>query len=134
MWALYQMVAHNVERRIVAYSMLQLINEYREAFRPRKDDDGGQCQVTIRPNDLMQSHTPYSLFFDDIDKPRITEYVAEQIHALFDAAYIYKHQIIITTNLTPDRLVEHFERADDRYGRAIVRRIIHDANNLIQLF
>lgn len=114
--------------------MLQLINEYREAFRPRKDKEEGFRHVTIRPNDLMQTHMPYSLFFDDIDKPKITEYVAEQIHALFDAADINKHQIVITTNLNPDRLVEHFERADERYGRAIVRRIIHSENNLIELF
>jgi DNA replication protein DnaC len=133
MWALYERASRDLDRRIVACSMLQLINEYREAFKPRADD-APPPEVRIRPNDLMQSHTPYSLFFDDIDKPKLTEYVAEQIHALFDAAYINKHQIVVTTNLSPDRLVEHFERADDRYGAAIVRRIVHGGNNLIEFF
>jgi DNA replication protein DnaC len=134
MWSLYQKVVHDTNRRVVACSMLQLINDYREAFKPVPEGAQPYEIKTVRPNDLMQSHTPYSLFFDDIDKPKITEYVAEQVHALFDAAYINKHQIVITTNLTPDRLVEHFERADDRYGRAIVRRIVHSENNLIEMF
>lgn len=132
MWALYSEVAKNLDRRVVACSMLQLINEYRDAFRPRSDDEG-YPQVSVRPNDLMQSAQPYSLFFDDIDKPKMSDYVAEQIHALFDAAYIYGHQIVVTTNLMPDALVSYFERADERYGGAIVRRIIHDDNILVEM-
>lgn len=134
MWSLYKRVSEDTNRRIVACSMLQLINDYREAFRPIPEGAQPYEIKTVKPNDLMQSHTSYSLFFDDIDKPKITEYVAEQVHALFDAAYINKHQIVVTTNLSPDRLVEHFERADGRYGRAIVRRIVHGENNLIELF
>lgn len=133
-YALYERQAHNLERRVVACSMLQLINDYREAFRPLPPDAMPYEIKTVKPNDLMQSHTPYSLFFDDIDKPKITEYVAEQVHALFDAAYLNKHQIVVTTNLSEERLVEHFSRADERYGEAIVRRIIHEENNLIELF
>lgn len=134
LWAIYRMVSHNTERRVVACSMLQLINDYREAFKPQREDGVPYQIKTVKPNDLMQAHTPYSLFLDDLDKPKITEYVAEQVHALMDAAYINNHQIVVTTNLSPDRLVELFERADDRYGRAIVRRIIHSENNLIELF
>lgn len=132
-WALYQHAAQDLNRRIAACSMLQLINQYREAFKPA-EGDREPPYVEVRPNDLMQSHTPYSLFFDDIDKPKLTEYVAEQVHALFDAAYINKHQIVVTTNLSPDRLAEHFDRADDRYGGAIVRRVVHSDNNLIEFF
>jgi DNA replication protein DnaC len=134
MYALYQQQAHNLERRVVACSMLHLINDYREAFKPIPDGAQPYEIKTIKPNDLMQSHTPYSLFFDDIDKPKITEYVAEQVHALFDAAYLNKHQIVITTNLDEKRLIEHFSRTDERYGEAIVRRIIHEDNNVIEFF
>ena len=134
MWALYQRAAHDMERRVIACSMLQLINDYREAFKSLPPDVLPYEIKTVKPNDLMQSHTPYSLFFDDIDKPKITEYVAEQVHALLDAAYLNKHQIVVTTNLSEERMVEHFSRADERYGEAIVRRIIHEDNNLIELF
>jgi DNA replication protein DnaC len=134
MYALYQSQAHNLERRVVACSMLHLINDYREAFKPIPDGAQPYEIKTVKPNDLMQDHTPYSLFFDDIDKPKITEYVAEQVHALFDAAYLNRHQIVITTNLSEERMVEHFSRTDERYGEAIVRRIIHEDNNVIEFF
>jgi hypothetical protein len=127
-------MAQDVERRVVACSMLQLINDYREAFRPRPEGAPPYELRTVRPNDLMQGHTPYSLFLDDIDKPKITEYVAEQVHALFDAAYLNKHQLVVTTNLSEERMVGHFSRADERYGEAIVRRIVHEENNLIEFF
>jgi DNA replication protein DnaC len=132
-WALYERAAQNLDRSIVACSMLQLINQYREAFRPRVGDEPAP-EVAVRPNDLMNPRTKYSLFFDDIDKPKISEYVAEQIHALFDAAYNNNHQIVVTTNLSPDDLDAHFRRADERYGGAIVRRIVHDGNSGFQFF
>ncbi len=131
-WALYQRATQNIQRAVVACSMLQLINQYREAFRPQPEGAYVEPQVEIRPNQLMQSALPYSLFFDDIDKPKITEYVAEQVHALFDAAYNFKHQIVVTTNLLPEQLEAHFERVDERYGRATVRRIVHDGNALVE--
>lgn len=136
MWALYRHAAEDINRRVVACSMLQLIEQYREAFRPRPDGEHAP-RAAVMPNELMQTSVPYSLFFDDVDKPRITEYVAEQIHALFDAAYNHNHQIVVTTNLRvrePDQLSAHFERADERYGRATVRRIVHPGNNLIEFF
>lgn len=136
LWSLYSAIARNLNRRVVACSMLQLINEYREAFRPRGEFEL-PAQVSVRPNDLLSDGNghayPYSLFFDDIDKPKISEYVAEQVHALFDAAYIYNHQIVVTSNLMPTELVRYFERADDRYGVAIVRRIVHDGNHLVEM-
>jgi DNA replication protein DnaC len=132
-WALYERAAQNLDRPLVACSMLQLINQYREAFRPRTDPNEPAPEVMVRPNDLMSS-LRYSVFFDDIDKPKISEYVAEQVHALFDAAYNNNHQIVVTTNLDPDSLETHFSRADERYGAAIVRRIVHDGNNGFQFF
>lgn len=134
LWALYEHATHDLQRELVACTMLELIEQYYEAFKPNRDSEKEQRDVLVRPNDLMQTRIPYSLFFDDIDKPKITEYVAAQTHALLDAAYNNKHQIIVTTNLNPDKLKEHFEKADDRYGGAIVRRIVHPENNLIEMF
>lgn len=132
-WALYERAAQRLDSRVTACPMLTLINQYREAFRPRAEGED-PVRAEVMPNDLAQSGTPYSLFLDDIDKPRMTEYVAEQIHALFDAAYNNRHQIVVTTNLSADELVAHFERADERYGLATVRRIVHDGNNLVEFF
>jgi DNA replication protein DnaC len=135
-WALYRRACEDINRRVVACSMLQLIEQYREAFRPRRDEEPAP-RALVMPNDLQQTGIAYSLFLDDIDKPRMTEYVAEQIHALLDAAYVHEHQVVVTTNLRvrePDQLSAHFERADERYGRAIVRRIVHPGNNLVEFF
>jgi DNA replication protein DnaC len=133
-WALYQHAAQNLDRRIVACSMLQLIEQYRAAFRPRTDPNEPAPEVDVRPNDLLTPGARWSLFFDDIDKPKISEYVAEQTHALFDAAYNNMHQIVVTTNLNPDDLEAHFARADERFGGPIVRRIVHDGNDGFEFF
>lgn len=132
-WALYERAAQNLDRVLVACSMLQLINQYREAFRPRNGDEPAP-EVAVRPNDLMNPSVRYSLFLDDIDKPKISEYVAEQIHALLDAAYNNNHQIVVTTNLAPGDLDAHFRKADERYGGAIVRRIVHEGNSGFEFF
>jgi len=134
LWALYRRVAEDLDRRVVAGSLSHLIEQYRETFRPQRDPDSPPPRPFVLPNDLAVNGNRWSLFLDDIDKPRMTEYVAEQVHALMDAVYNHKHQLVVTTNLRPDALRAHFARADERYGLAIVRRIIHEGSNLVELF
>ena len=64
---------------------------------------------------------------DDIDKARPTEYAAEQFFEILNAIYEYQHQLVVTTNLRVKELADHFDRADERFGGAIVRRLTENA-------
>ncbi len=125
MWTLYREAVMN-DRRTVFCTLSELLNEYRKFIQ---DSINGEKPVypRISAGDLRQDHTRYSIFIDDIDKAKPTEYAAEQLFELSDAIYAFNHQIVVTTNLTLTKLVEHFERADERFGGAIVRRLVENS-------
>lgn len=125
MWALYRKAAMS-DRKTVICSLTELLNEYR-AFIQASSDEAKRKYPRISADELRQNHTKYSIFLDDIDKARPTEYAAEQFFELVDAVYAYGHQIVVTTNLSVENLVLHFGRADERFGGSIVRRLTDGA-------
>lgn len=131
MWALYHEAVMN-DRNTVICTLNELLNEYKGCIHASMNN-----QETIYPRlsaeDLRQNHSKFSIFLDDVDKARPTEYVAELVYDLADAMYSYNHQIVLTTNLSVKKLAEHFERADERYGGAIVRRFVENAK-IIEMF
>ncbi len=122
MWALYRDAVLN-DRRTVIASLTELLNEFK-AFIQTSSDGTEKKYPRISADELRQNHTKYSIFLDDVDKARPTEYTAEQLFQLADAIYAYGHQIVVTTNLSVEKLTEHFNRADERYGGAIIRRLV----------
>lgn len=122
LWTLYRAAVMRDVQRIVVCSLSELLNDFKRFMQASK---GGTEKVYPRlcAEDLRQNHTKFSIFLDDIDKARPTEYAAEQIFEIADAIYTHQHQIVLTTNLGTNALVSHFEKADDRYGGAIVRRL-----------
>lgn len=127
-WLLYR---HAVEsgRNCYGGTLRGLIDAFQKCFNA---PEGEVILPPITAEDFRQSHTPRSLFLDDIDKARPTEYVAEQFFELLDAAHGFGHQIVATTNLRVPDLVSHFERADStgRFGGSIVRRLLADAERI----
>lgn len=111
------------DRRTAIFTLSELLNEYRKFIQ---DSMSGVPPTPPRivAEDLRQTHTQFSIFIDDIDKAKPTEYAAEQLFELADAIYAFNHQVVVTTNLTLPKLVDHFERADERFGGSIVRRLI----------
>lgn len=127
MWALYRHAVLAGKRTVIC-TLSELIGEYKRFIQ--QSSSGQQLQYPrVGAEDLRQQHTRYSIFLDDVDKARPTEYVAEQLFELVDAIYAFGHQIVVTTNLTAAALAQHFERADERYGGAIVRRITEGATS-----
>lgn len=130
-WALYrEAIAAN--RKVWAGTLQSLISTYQQAIEASQRNETPHI-LPITADDLRQTETPYSLFLDDIDKARATEYTAEQLFALIDACYSYGHQTVVTTNLSIDRLIEYFGRADKDFGRfggAIVRRLLDNAHEI----
>jgi DNA replication protein DnaC len=133
MWALYRHAVSTDMPGIVVCTLTELLNEFKafiQASIERRDD---KKYPRIAAETLRQNHTRYAIFLDDIDKAKPTEYAAEQLFELVDAVYAFQHQLVVTTNLSVNRLVKHFERADDRYGGAIVRRIT-DGAKICEMF
>lgn len=126
LWTLYRHAAEQDTRRLVVCTLSELLTEYKQFIQASINGDP-LVYPRISADDLRQTHTKYSIFIDDIDKARPTEYTAEQLFELSDAIYAYKHQIVVTTNLTLEKLIDHFKRADERFGGAIVRRLTNDA-------
>ena len=128
LWTLYREAVMQ-DKRVIVCTLSELLNEYR-AFIQASMNGGEAVYPRISAGDLRQNHTRYSIFIDDIDKARPSEYAAEQLFELSDAIYAYDHQVVVTTNLTLAKLVEHFERADERFGGAIVRRLVEKAHRI----
>jgi DNA replication protein DnaC len=61
---------------------------------------------------------PYHLFWDDIDKLKMTDFKTEVLFDLVDSLYRQKHGLTVTGNYSMRDLVEH-----ERMHPAIVRRL-----------
>jgi DNA replication protein DnaC len=61
---------------------------------------------------------PYHLFWDDIDKLKMTDFKTEVFFDLVDSLYSQKHGLTVTGNYSMRDLVEH-----ERMHPAIVRRL-----------
>jgi DNA replication protein DnaC len=61
---------------------------------------------------------PYHLFWDDIDKLKLTDFKTEVLFDLVDSIYRQKHGLTVTSNYSMRDLVEH-----ERMHPAIVRRL-----------
>jgi DNA replication protein DnaC len=126
LWALYCEAVMRDMPRIVACTLTELLGEYKAAIQASIEERPRIIPRLVAEN-LRQKHTRYSIFLDDVDKARPTEYAAEQLFEIADAIYNYQHQVVVTTNLSLEALVAHFKRADDRFGGTIVRRLVHNA-------
>jgi DNA replication protein DnaC len=127
-YALFKNAALN-GRRAVAMSMVQLMNEFKRV--EMHDTDDWKPQVT--PEDLSQNHTKWTIYVDEIEKTRITEFTVEKFFDLVNAASSFGHQIIITSNMNEAKLRKHFSEIDPVYGDSIMRRLKENAT-LIEMF
>jgi DNA replication protein DnaC len=62
--------------------------------------------------------TPYHIFWDDIDKLKLTDFKTEVLFNLVDSLYSQKHGLTVTGNYSMRELIEH-----ERMHPAIVRRL-----------
>jgi DNA replication protein DnaC len=70
---------------------------------------------------------PYHLFWDDIDKLKVTDFKTEVLFDLVDGLYRQKHGLTVTSNYSMQALVER-----ERLHPAIVRRL-DDTCRMIEL-
>jgi len=122
-WALWRHALAK-GRRVVGCSVRELLEDYRKAattgspgvdvtvFRPR-----------VLPEDLKVRGARWTIFLDEFEKARPSEFAVEMLFALVDAAYQFQQQLIVTTNFRVEALIGHWGRLDGVWGKSIVRRL-----------
>lgn len=140
MWALYDHALVN-GREVIISSLYDIVAAAKQMFSSpdtRAPQIIAALEALNRPN---ADQVPYSIFIDDVDKARPTEYVAELFFNYIDRIYRNKHQLVVTSQLDPEArvkgrasLIEHFEAADPRYARVLVRRMCNDETAIWRLF
>ncbi len=124
---LYSIFQTVIETKFAYASTLEeIISEHKTRFEADKKGNPVKS-LSITPEHLTRKNTPFGLFIDDIDKETPTEFVCKIFFALVNAAYDNHQQVVFTTNLTPAGLIEHFKKADPRYGGAISRRLLSES-------
>ena len=132
MWMLYRNAIKQTPRKVVVCTLAELLDEFRAFIQSSVNHETPRLP-RLCAAELRQTETPYSIFLDDNDKARPTEYAAEQFFEIINAIYEYKHQLVVTTNLRVSELGDHFDRADERFGGAIVRRLT-DGVKVFEMF
>lgn len=115
-WALYRRALED-SRPAVGLPTAELLAEFR-----RWEVNGTEPCVTAEA--LRDDRRRWLIFLDEFEKARPSEFAGEALFALLDAAYNYRHQVVITSNLTPAGLQDHWQRASETYGTSIMRRLL----------
>jgi hypothetical protein len=124
-WALFR---HAIAsgRRVVGCSVRELLEDYRQAaINSNPESFIESFKPRVLPEDLKVQGQRWTLLLDEFEKARPSEFAAEMLFALLDAAHSFEHQLIVTSNFAVDKLIAHWGRLDDVWGRSIVRRLEH---------
>lgn len=125
-WVLYR-AAIEAERPAIALPTAELLMQFRR-WELNQDPPAVDAES-------LRDGRRWLLFLDEFDKARPTEFAAEQLFLLLDAACSYHHQVVITSNLAPDALKEHWSRSQITYGPSIMRRLFDlEDSCLVQMF
>jgi len=120
MWALYARAVEQ-NRPAVAMSLSELIEDYKRSETARYEDE---YAPELHPSRLQTRSDRWFVGIDDFHIGRPTRFAGEMIYRLVDAAYSYRHQLVITSHLDQRKLERHWAEAGDGYGWAIMRRVL----------
>jgi DNA replication protein DnaC len=110
LYAQYQEIVISGKMRCHVRTTRELVEELRRA----EFDEGFMSPVLA----AASKSVPYHLFWDDIDKLKMTDFKTEVLFDLVDSLYRQKHGLTVTGNYSMRDLVEH-----ERMHPAIVRRL-----------
>ena len=128
-WSLYREAAIYADRSVHAFGLADLFDEYRRA----ETAVGQDWQPRLVPNALRKREGSHFVFLDEFEKARRSEFASEMLFRLVDAAYAFRQQLVITTNLTLPALADHWSAIDPVYGDSIARRL-RDMCTYVELF
>ncbi len=120
LWALYARAAEQ-NRPAVAMSLSALIEDFRRAETACYEDE---YLPELHPSKLQTRSDRWFVGIDDFHIGRPTRFAGEMIYRLLDAAYSYRHQLVVTARLDRRKLERHWAEAGAGYGQAIMRRVL----------
>jgi len=120
MWALYARAVEQ-NRPAVAMSLSELIEDFKRAETASYEDE---YLPELHPSRLQTRSDRWFVGIDDFHIGRPTRFAGEMIYRLMDAAYSYRHQLVITSQLDRRRLEQRWAEAGEGYGGAIMRRVL----------
>jgi len=130
---LYALYDHAVRtgRNVFVSTLFEIIEAIKKSF----DDPVAARKVfSLHMADLSQTTFPYSIFIDDVAMARPTDFVAERFFDIVNRIYVHKHQLVVTTHIDTEALVDHFDQADGSYGLGIARRIVNEGTAILRMF
>jgi DNA replication protein DnaC len=110
LYAQFRAMVHEGKIRCHVRTTRELVEELRRA----EFDEDFMSPVAL----AASRREPYHLFWDDIDKLKLTDFKTEVLFDLVDNLYRQKHGLTVTGNYSMRDLVEH-----ERMHPAIVRRL-----------
>lgn len=114
-WALYKQALRQ-GRGVFASRVSDLLDDYRQA---KLNPD--THKPAFEPSSLL--HGKWTVYLSEIEKTKPTEFGCEMLFDLLDTAYEFHQQVIVTTNLRGEQLLDHWSRVDYVWGASIVRRL-----------
>lgn len=125
LWSIYH---HLISQDVPAFasSLFDLVESVKMAI--------GRGEAVSRLIPEMETHERMAIFLDDVNKARPTEFVAELMFNLLDRVYRNNHQLVVTSQLRPDDLVEYFDDKFGSYGGPIVRRMRNEDTAYFEMF
>lgn len=127
-WALYRHHVVAGKKSCFAFKLSELLQQYRQ-FEINQIYD---WRPPLLASDLEQNHRGYFIFLDEIEKLRATEFAVGKFFDLIDAAYAFKHQLVLCSNSATADLESKWSQAGISYGSPIIRRL-RETCNLIEL-
>jgi DNA replication protein DnaC len=136
-WALYRRAVVS-GRKAVGCLLSELLDSYKnfelldQAGKLKALRDSTKDRPVILPDDLKTDARRYTLFLDEFEKARPSEFASECLFRLLNAARDFNHQLIVTSNLDWDGMRDRWSKIDDVYGNSIMTRL-QDCH-LVELF
>lgn len=115
-WVLYRRAVLD-GRPAAAMTVAELLKKYR-AWETRG------VETIVSAETLRTDRRRWYLFLDEFEKARVTDFAAEMLCELIDAAYANHHQVVVATNLTIDDLHERWARESVNFGYAMVSKLL----------
>lgn len=124
----FVLARHAIEqgRFVVAVRLRTLLEQLREW----EFNDGARPAIVA--STLREAETSWCIVLDEIGAISPTPYAGQELLDIVDAIYTSgRHQLIVTAMSDEETLKQHYERAGDGLGGAILRRIL-DSPNVIK--
>lgn len=118
-WAIYRH-AISQRRHAVAAPVRDVLADFRKLETGEFEEGEMPRVVSV---DLKRAQKPWLLFFDEFEKARPSEFAAEQLFNVLDAAKSFNHQIVVTSNFTAKQMRDHWGRIDAIWGNSIMTRL-----------